>query len=257
MLDQSEDTTPLQPLDPASYARYAVHDRREILQLLNALIEKRVLVTAYIDCGPSFITVALAVTPDGGSLIIDASPDEALTARTGDAAKIVCTTRLDNVRVQFSLVAAACTVYDDRPALCAVIPDSILRLQRREYFRLSTSQSEPLVCSIAHELPDGRKKSIAVRILDISGGGLAVVVPPDEIAFEPGSEFNQCTLKLPDSEPLAVRLMVRNRFQVEKPNGVKVMRAGCEFIGLSSQMTARIQRYMFRLERDRKARAPG
>lgn len=256
MLDQSEDTNPLQPLNPETFARYAVQDRREILRLLNALVEKRVLVTAYIDGGTSFITVVLAVAHDGESLIIDAGPDEALTASAGNAAQVVCTTRLDNVRVQFSLVAPARTVYDNRPALCAAIPDSLLRLQRREYFRLSTPQSDPLICSIAHELPDGRKKSIAVRILDISGGGLAVVVPPDEIAFEAGSEFNQCTLKLPDSEPLAVRLKVRNLFQVERPSGVKVTRAGCEFIGLSSQMAARIQRYIFRLERDRKVRGP-
>ncbi|NMG76399.1 flagellar brake protein [Aromatoleum diolicum] len=257
MRDQSDDTNPLQPLNPETFARYAVHDRREILQLLNALIEKRVLLTAYVDRGPSFITVALAVTPDGGSLIIDASPDEALTARAGNAAQVVCTTRLDNVRLQFALVAPACTVYENRPALCAAIPDSILRLQRREYFRLSTPQSDPLICSIAQELPDGRKKSIPVRILDISGGGLAIAVPPDDISFEPGAEFSQCSLKLPDGEPLAVRLKVRNLFQVERPNGVKVMRAGCEFIGLSSQMTARIQRYMFKLERERKTREPG
>jgi c-di-GMP-binding flagellar brake protein YcgR len=256
MHESSEDSTLQQFLDPEIFARYAVDDRREILQLLKALIAKRPLLAAHVDHGPSFITVALALTPDDASLIIDASPDETLNARAGSAAQIVLTTRLDNVKLQFALATPAQTIHADRPALVALVPGSMLRLQRREYFRLATPQSAPLLCSITHESGDGRTKTVSVRILDISGGGLAVVVPPDEIAFEAGAEFDHCSLRLPDGEPLAVRLKVRNLFQVEKPNGVKVMRAGCEFFGLSSAVTARIQRYMFKLERDRRVLDP-
>lgn len=251
MLPQSDTTTPQRPLDPEAFARYAVRDPREIRQLLKAVVEKRLLLSAITDDDDSFITLAIAISDDG-ALIIDASPDEALNARAGNAAHLVCTTRLDNVKLQFALQAPARFMQDGRPALRAALPESVLRLQRREYYRLPTPQSDPLFCMITHAADDGRLQEVRVRILDISGGGLAIVVPPQELEFVAGAEFDDCVLRLPDGDPLPVRLKVRNLFEVEQANGVKVLRAGCEFMGLSSQATARIQRYMFKLERDRR-----
>ncbi|HJV26680.1 MAG TPA: flagellar brake protein [Aromatoleum sp.] len=240
---------PHPPLDPGAFARYAIHDRREILQLLNALVSRREPVTTYIDAGPWFVTKVLAISSDGNALVLDAPADEAKSALAANAAQLVCTTRLEKVNIQFTVEAAAPDTYDHRPALRAALPESILRLQRREFFRLPTPQSEPVTCSISHSLPDGRKKTVKLRILDISGGGLAIVVPPDELPFLPGMEFNRCHLELPDNEALEVGLKVRNLYTVEKPGSGTVTRAGCEFFGLSRQMMARIQRYMFRLER--------
>lgn len=251
MPEPSESTTTPRPLDADAFARYAVRDSREIVRLLKTLVEKRPLLTAFIDGGESFITLALAVTDDG-TVIVDACPDEIRNAKAGNAARLVCVTRLDNVKLQFALEAPARIVYAGKPALRAALPDSIIRLQRREFYRLPTSQAEPLVCVITHVPRDGRRQEVKVRIVDISGGGLAVLVPPRELPFEPGTEYNQCSLRLPDGNPLPVSLKVRNLFELEKANGVKVLRAGCEFMGLSNQATARIQRYMFKLERDRR-----
>ena len=257
MTDHTEGATAPAALDEDRFARYAVRDRREILQLMRALIEKRLLLSVQLRGGPSFLTVALAVSPDDGSVILDASADEAVNALVGAAYELVCTTRLDNVRVQFSLQAPARARHDERPALRAALPERILRLQRREFFRLPTPHTAPPHCVITFAGAGGRKKSVSVRILDISGGGVAVLVPPQEPSFEPGAEFDDCRLQLPDGAPLPVRLIVRNLFEVERPNAVRVTRAGCEFIGQSTAASARIQRYIFSIERDRKARESG
>ncbi|WP_407278258.1 flagellar regulator YcgR PilZN domain-containing protein [Aromatoleum evansii] len=249
----SETTTTQRPLDADAFARYAVRDPLEVAHLLKALVEKRLLLTAFIDGGESFITLTLAVTDDG-AVIVDACPDEIRNAKAGSAARLVCTTRLDNVKLQFALETPARIDYAGRPALRAALPESIIRLQRREFYRLPTPQTEPLVCVITHVPENGRRQEVLVRIVDISGGGLAVLVPPRELPFEPGTEYSQCSLRLPDGNPLPVSLKVRNLFEVEKANGVKVLRAGCEFMGLSNPATARIQRYMFKLERDRRMR---
>lgn len=251
MPEPSETTTPQRPLDADALARYAVRDPLEIIQLLRMLVDKLPLLTAFIDGGESFVTLALALTDDG-AVIVDACPDEIRNAKAGSAARLVCVTRLDNVKLQFALEAPARIVHAGKPALRATLPDSIIRLQRREFYRLPTSQAEPLVCVITHVPEDGRRQEVQVRIVDISGGGLAVLVPPKELRFEPGTEYSQCLLRLPDGNPLPVQLKVRNLFEIEKANGVKVLRAGCEFIGLSNQATARIQRYMFKLERERR-----
>lgn len=248
------------PLDPETFARFAVRDAREIIQLMQALIEKRPLLTAQIATGPSFLTMVLAVTlpgeSAGGRVMIDAPSDDAIATRATAGAELVCMTRLDNVRVQFPLGALTRVMHEGRPALQAPLPDSVLRLQRREFFRLQMPHGGAPVCAITTDSPGG-KKTVSVRILDLSGGGLAVLVPPRELDFAPGREFVDCLLMLPDGPPLPVRLIVRNVFEVERPNGAKVLRAGCEFVGQTAAGSGRIQRYMFKIERDRKARESG
>lgn len=256
MTDSFADSGAAQLLDPESYAQYALHDPREIAQLVHTLASRHLLITAFIDRGPSFLTAVVGVSADGQSLLLDAGPDEALNALATTATELVCMTRLDKVTIQFALPRVARVIHAGRPALQAPVPASVLRLQRREYFRVATPQSDPLICNITHRMPNGREQVVAVRILDLSGGGLAIVVPPAEIAFDAGSEFERCALMLPDGDPLPVRLRVRNLFALKKPSGVRVHRAGCEFVGLSNAAAARIQRYLFKLERDRRTRDP-
>lgn len=241
------------PLDPAVFARYAVQDRRQILQLLHALIEKRVLLTAQVDTGASFLTVALA-TPEGTAVVLDAAGDAASARQVAAASELVCMGRLDNVRVQFSLQTPACIEYDGRPAIRAAVPDSVLRLQRRDSFRLQTPRTAAPLCTITTTDADGARTSVSGTVLDISAGGLALLLPLDEPPFHAGTEFDGCVLDLSDGSPLPVRLRVRNLSEIQWPNGKTLRRAGCEFIGQTNAEAARIQRYIFKVERALKAR---
>ena len=257
MTDQTESVAHSVLLDPETFSQYLVSDRREIVRLMNALIEKRELVTAHIDGASSFITAVLAVTGDGGAVILDASPDERLNERASGDGELTCTARLERVRLQFPLSAVERCQHEGYLALRAPLPAAVLRLQRREFFRLAAPVAAPLMCTIALDDERGNKRSIPVKVLDISSGGVAVIVPPAELELAPGMEFNDCRLALPESEPLPVRIIVRNLFHIDRQNGARVLRAGCEFVGLSNNLMARIQRYIFKVERDRKARDSG
>jgi len=257
MSDQTEGVAHGALLDPETFSQYVVSDHREIVRLMNALVDKREFVTAHLDGGSSFITAVLAVTADGDAIVLDASPDEKLNGRATAGGEITCTARLERVRLQFELTALERFPHEGYLALRAPLPDSVLRLQRREFFRLATPVAAPLMCTIVHQDENGTKRSIPVKVLDISSGGVAVIVPPAELPLAAGMEFDDCRLALPESEPLAVRIRVRNLFYIDRQSGTRVLRAGCEFIGLSNSLMARIQRYIFKVERDRKARDSG
>lgn len=242
-------------VDASAFADYELQDAREIERILRLLIERSNLVRAYVDDRTSFLTVLLGLTADHRSLVLDLGPDAEMNEQALSGTGLVCVTRLDRVKIQFALHPVTRVSFRDHPALMAPLPERMLRLQRREFFRVPAPQMEPLICTILDRQADGRIHSITVRVLDLSGGGVAVVVPPDEIRFRPGDEFERCTLALPDGEPIPVRLCVRNLFLVEKENGQRLKRAGCQFVGLSSAAAARIQRYLFKLERDYRARA--
>lgn len=247
----------LKPLDPAAFAGYVIHDRREILQLLHALIHKRVLITARLDTGPSFLTLVLAITADETTIVLDATSDDTVNGWVANAAELVCMTRLDKVRVQFSLQTPACIEHDGRAAIGAALPESVLRLQRREFFRLEAPAFAAPTCTITTTAPDGRGKPVSVTVLDVSSGGLAILLPPDAPSFAPGAGFDDCVLHLPDEGPLPVRLLVRSVLDVRGPDGEPFRRAGCEFVDQRNTAAARIQRYIFKVERDRKARESG
>ena len=103
---------------------------------------------------------------------------------------------------------------------------------------------------------DGENKFVTVEadVVDISGGGLAVTVPPNGVPFEPDMEFADCRLMLPEVGPIATTLRVRNLFRITNRDGSVVLRAGCEFMNLPASMASTIQRYILRTERERNAR---
>ena len=96
--------------------------------------------------------------------------------------------------------------------------------------------------------------SMEATVLDISSGGLAILLPPNEPALEPDTVLADCRLMLPETGPIVTSLRVRNLFRITNRDGSTMLRAGCEFTDLSSSMASTIQRYILKAERERNAR---
>lgn len=244
-------------LQAKDYSQYLLSNRREILQVLNSLMQKRALMMAYLEGdGMSFLTALLAVDEGSGTLLLDSPSDEAMQARAIAATRLMCVTQLDRVKIQFATEEMVPVAANDGGGLRARLPDTLLRLQRREYYRLVAPVTHALTCAIPIAA-DGRTTTCETRVVDISAGGVAVMVPPQGVAFEPGMEFPDCRLSLPEIGPIVTTLSVRNLFRITNRNGVTMIRAGCQFLGLPGNAHALIQRYIFKIERERNARERG
>lgn len=242
-------------LQADDYSQYLLRDPREIRQILRGLIEKRSLVTAYLDGpGDSFLTTLLDLTPDERGVILDASNDEAINQRALASQQVFCITQLDSVKIQFALSDLQRQAFQAHLALRAPIPDLLLRLQRREYFRLSAPIAHALTCTVPIAGPGDLVTSYQARIVDISGGGVAVMVPPKGVAIEPEMEFPDCHIVLPDVGPIHATLKIRNLFRLTNRQGITMLRAGCQFIDSPDAMTTLINRYILKVERGRGGR---
>ena len=241
------------------YAKYMLYSRAEIIFVLRSMLKKTCMTTVYFDSGRSFFLTALLDIDDrSGSLFFDFGSDQTVNARALKAEKLLCTALLDRVKIQFSLTGLQAAQHGGRPAFRAQLPGSVLRLQRREYFRLDTPQGNPIICQTSFPREGGANLDLNLNLLDISGGGIGLMAPLDlEEVLTVGAILPDCRMELPEEGALQISLVVRNRFRVTARNGNIFLRIGCEFIDLPGNRLTMVQRYITRVERERKARLSG
>lgn len=239
-------------LEADNYSQYLLREPKEIVFVLRQLIQKRAMITAYLDQTNRFLLTTLSdISANERTLYLDTSPTQSLNEEALQARHLLCITQVEKVKIQFQLGQLEQVEHNGYPAFGVPIPQELLRLQRREYYRLAAPNAQPLLCSIPVQNSENR---VDARVLDISGGGVAVITPPQGIGFQPQMEFTNCRLELPDFGPISAGLRVCNIFRFTRPDGIEMLRAGCQFVGLTSSMASTIQRYILRTERDRKTR---
>ncbi len=252
MADNARPAPKFELLQSDDFEQYLLHERREIGFILRQLAARRCMITAYIADSPHFLmTSVLSVGDDDRSVFLDIGNDEALNNAAASASNLLCLTQLDKVKVQFSVARPHIANFGKYPALLADMPEVLLRLQRRDYYRLTAPISHSLICRIP---APGLNSRVEARVIDISGGGVAVIVPPKDMSLSTDEKYMDCRLDLPEFGPVTTTLRVRNIFRIGSRNGTDMLRAGCQFEDLPVPMANAIQRYILRVERDRKAR---
>lgn len=72
-----------------------------------------------------------------------------------------------------------------------------------------------------------------------------------------GSVLPNCRLDIPEEGVIQANLIIRNAYQITMRNGSRHLRVGCEYVDLPGNRLSMIQRYITRIERERKARLSG
>lgn len=239
------------------YGRFLLGDRLEILFFLHALIRRGNLVTAYIDDGSMFfLTSIVEIDETANTLLLDAANKEEANRRAGNAQRITLVTSHDRVRMQIRIGATRSVIHQGHPALLAELPERVLRLQRREFFRLEPPLNAPLFCQLPAEGPDNHPKTFNLTLADISGGGVSLVAETGDIDYFPRDTLlKDCRLDLPGEGVIVANLRVRKVIELSAHNGQHSLRIGCEFVNLRGHYLTMVQHYITRIERERKAGA--
>ena len=236
--------------------RYLVRNPRQVQHLLRALVEQRSLITAHPSGrDQSFPTAILDMDADEDYLVLDGSPIPSVNQAAGEASHLLCYAKLDQVTVRFEVHHPTRTLFRDRAAFRAPLPEQIYHLQRRELYRLETPINDSPWCTLP--LDDTGKVTPELRVIDISAGGIALSFSPGQLHLGMFQRLRNCTLRLPDTAPLQLDLEVRDQREYVAPNGTPLERVGLKFMDLPRGADASIQRYIFRVDRQRKARLNG
>ena len=244
---------------PDEFAQFILNQRREIVFYLELLARQRSVATVYISDGQRFfLSSLLAIDETENLLFLDPSSAADNNALAQSAGQLTLVANLDRIKIQIRLPGLKISRHQDRDALCAPLPKAILRLQRREFFRLEPPLSSPVRCKLVARQDKAASRSLELILSDISGGG-ASLIGATEVAnyFPRNALFQDCRLEIPGEGVIQVNLRVRKVIEISDRNGEHNLRIGCEFINLPGSRLAFIERYIARIERERKAHDTG
>ncbi|MFA7269788.1 MAG: flagellar brake protein [Sterolibacterium sp.] len=240
-------------------SEYLLHSEVQILAILRALKASNENITLYFNNGDDFIMTSLyAVAEEENVIAFYTGPDAKINRNALMTDKLVAVSSLEKIRIQFMVYGVKLAQYRGRQCFIADIPEAVLRLQRRENFRLPVPIRQQVKCIIPIPQPEDQPPvNIEVNVVDISGGGTGIVISQEDSVFAPDTAFEKCQIELPGIGTILATLRVRSIFEVSVRDGPTSKRAGCQFVDLPGPMLALLQRYIIREERERKAREAG
>jgi c-di-GMP-binding flagellar brake protein YcgR len=238
----------------AGSERFRVDSRLEIASLLATLVERGVLVS--VTFGRDVVnTVLLAADAAAGEIVFDAGQSDEVNARLAAAPRLAFDTSLERIRIRFRGGPASARTWQNAPAFACAMPTTLIRLQRRDFFRAHVPLASSLRCALRLPGADGASHApVMLRLLDVSVTGIALAEWPPGFAPAPGTRLVGARLVL-DTGALDVDLEVMH-CRAPAPGGAvgAPMRVGCRFVDLAPRGQALIQRCINALERERRTR---
>jgi c-di-GMP-binding flagellar brake protein YcgR len=243
----------LQPADAATPAREAwagfrIGDRAERVQLLQQLLD---------GDAPVHLSAPQGVAATSRLWTLDAAQQQiALAADAADpqmqalaqCEEAVAVAYLDRVKLQFELDDLLLLHGPHHCVLRARLPERMYRFQRRAAYRVLGFDRHGPKARLRHpSLPD---MQLALRIVDLSIGGIALLLPDDVPALQPGSELRGVRIELDDDGGFEATLRLQH---VSTLHGAGPgMRLGCAFADLDGAAQRQLQRYIDRTQQRRR-----
>jgi c-di-GMP-binding flagellar brake protein YcgR len=223
-----------------AWADFRVADSAEVLRLLKQLCDGSVPVTLSAPQGTAVGCQLWSVDPAQGQISFSADADSVHMQRLAQCDEAVAMAYLDSVKLQFDLNDLVLVHGSHSCALRGRLPGVLYRFQRRASFRVRTFERRAPQARLRHpSMPDMR---LALRIVDISVGGCALVLPDDVPALQPGSRLSGVRIDLDGDTGFEATLRLQHVSAMH--GGGQGVRLGCEFVELDGQAQRALQRYI-------------
>ncbi|MBS1156713.1 MAG: hypothetical protein H6R07_2637 [Proteobacteria bacterium] len=230
---------------------YRLSSPVEVGFVLRSLAQRADFVTVYFNSGRDLLlTRILDANLKAREFIFDLSGHRASNVALQRVEKAVFVAMPEGVKVQFSTGPIREISYEGEPAFAAPFPPDLIKLQRREFFRLVTPRSNPYIC----RLPLKSDDPVRLEVHDISLGGAGMWFPAASIGkIDIGMKFQQVMFDFGPGGVMRVDVEVRNCRPVVNRQGQTQYIVGVRFSNMSRAQEASLQKLISLLERERKA----
>ena len=238
-----EDTRPA-PLesmgDDASLATFRVTDPGEVRALLKSLMDQVVPLNLSASDGTAYTTTLWTVDPAVGKLSFTADMMAHTVHDIVEADECVAVAYLDRIKLQFDVQDLMLVQGHKASVLQARLPRELFRFQRRNTYRVRTLERTAPTAAFRHPaIPD---MSLALRVLDVSIGGCALLLPANVPNLQPGAVIKGVRLTLDADTVIDAGLMLHHVTSTGAENGS--VRLGCEIVGLGGNGERALQKYI-------------
>jgi flagellar brake protein len=238
-------TLPFPEPESPELERFKVYARPDILELLHALRDRQTPVTLYCNAAASFVvSTVVAVEPALEEVIFECADDRAAQDALCAATDVVVVAFLDSAKLQFTVDAVAEPVtHQGNRALSVRLPKQLLRMERRSAPRRRTPVGRQPTCLVP--VLDAPRRYESVQVMDISAGGLSMLVHSPRFDLTADRVLQPCYVDLPDVGQVTVALRVRYVDPAGFLGGSR--RCGCEFVEPGEESIRSVQSYIDKL----------
>ncbi|WP_157670582.1 flagellar brake protein [Chitinibacter sp. GC72] len=223
----------------------------EIAYVLRLLEQAHSNIAIYFNTGHDMmLTRILSADAKAKQFVFDISGHEPTNAALLLADKLLFVGDLDGVKIQFSTVKPGRVLFEGKTAFMVSLPNDMVKLQRREFFRLTTPISSPY--TIALPLASG---SLTLELHDISLGGVGLWLKDEQQKklFNLGDVVHKASIDLGTAGRIQADIELRNLHTVYLKQGMTRWMLGVQFMNLSRANESLLQKLMVQLEREQKA----
>ncbi|MEO7336753.1 MAG: flagellar regulator YcgR PilZN domain-containing protein [Caldimonas sp.] len=225
---------------PGGLDEFRVSAPHEIATLLRRLYDGCVQLNLN---GPDGSVVAATVwTTDAGhdTIGFNVDPHDPRLNALLEADEVVVVGYLDSVKLQFELSRPVLVHGHRASVLSGSYPRELFRFQRRNAYRVRPLIRSVPVARVRHT--DIAEMQLALRVLDLSIGGCALLLPNDVPPMQVGGVMNQVLIELDPDTHFRVDLRLQNVTSLsQEAAGVRL---GCEFERADAGALRALQRYI-------------
>jgi c-di-GMP-binding flagellar brake protein YcgR len=245
------DTQPA-PIDGASgldpFAAFRVESPREIAALMRQLMDGAVPVNLSSPEGVGLTTALWTVDSAGARLAFQAEADNPQVQQLVECNEVTAVAYLEAIKLQFDLQHLMLVRGQKASALQAALPRRVYRFQRRQAYRVRTLERSAPVALLRHPaLPDIQ---LSLRVLDVSIGGCALLMPDDMPPLQPGLTLHAVRLELDPDTRFTASLHLHHISSIHAQ--ARGVRLGCELVKLDGQAERALQRYIDQTQKRRR-----
>lgn len=242
-----QDTQPA-ALGDESLARFRVDQRAEVGALLRQLCDNGTPVVLSAPQGAALVSTLWSLDSHSGRLHFAAPGHDPQLAALVSADEAVAVAYLDAVKLQFDLQDLMLVRGREKVALQTAWPDAVYRFQRRASYRVRTLERHAPHARLRH--PALPEMTLTLRVLDISIGGCALLLPDDVPGLEPGTLLHGVQVELDTDTRFGAALRIQH--VSSQPPPASGQKLGCEWVSLGGDATRSLQRCIDRTQKRRR-----
>jgi c-di-GMP-binding flagellar brake protein YcgR len=233
---------------PDAWAAFRVDDGGEALRLLKQLRDSAATVHLSAPLGAALSTQLWSLDPEREQLNFCADELDPQFQRLALCDEVVAVAYLESVKLQFELHQMLLVRGPDSCVLRTAWPHPLYRFQRRAAYRVRTPERHAPKALLRHPaIPD---MQLTLRIIDVSAGGIALSLPEDVPALQPGVRLNGVRIEL-DADTGFVATLQLQHVSLLQP-GASARRLGCTMLELNGAAHRALQRYIDRTQQRRR-----